>query len=82
MWRERGRLVDAGLAALAIGITLSTMLVKQHILIDAVAGVVWGFGAFWLSTKLYARLTDARATPRQGLAQLVEPRRWRRLAWR
>lgn len=35
-------------AVLALIISLSTLLVKQHTILDVLGGAVFGFGAFWL----------------------------------
>jgi membrane-associated phospholipid phosphatase len=68
--------VDGLIAALVVAITLSTLFVKQHIVVDAVGGVIWGLGAFWLAGRLYSRVADAGALPEDALRQLLEPRRW------
>lgn len=38
---------------LTLAITVSTLLVKQHLLYDAVLGVAWAFGAFALAERVH-----------------------------
>jgi membrane-associated phospholipid phosphatase len=52
MYRQRGRVVDVLVFGLVAVITASTVLVKQHLLIDAAAGVAWGLASFWLAKRL------------------------------
>lgn len=65
------RLGEAVLFFLAIMITLSALFVKQHILIDVVAGMVWAFAAWVLGGYLYCLLTDPRSDARAGLKQIA-----------
>jgi hypothetical protein len=46
MLRQRGPLVDVLTLAFVVAVTASTVLVKQHLLLDAAAGVAWGLGAY------------------------------------
>jgi membrane-associated phospholipid phosphatase len=55
-WERRERWFRALCGALALAITLSTLLVKQHIVPDVLAGGVWGGAAYWASGWVYARL--------------------------
>jgi len=57
---------------LAALITVSTVFVKQHIIIDSVAGVAWAFGAWWISGFLYPRLVDITSQPRFALRQMLK----------
>jgi hypothetical protein len=41
------------LALLTVAITVSTLLVKQHLLYDAVLGVAWAFAAFALAERVH-----------------------------
>ena len=41
---------------LAITISLSTLLVKQHLILDVALGFVWAFPSWWLAGTLYARI--------------------------
>jgi membrane-associated phospholipid phosphatase len=46
-------LVVTALGLLAIAISVSTLFVKQHLVIDVVFGMAWAFGWFALATRLY-----------------------------
>lgn len=50
-----GRLGDSLLLVGAIVVSLSTLFVKQHIVLDVVAGVGWAFGWWWIVGRLYER---------------------------
>ena len=67
---RRERWVRAVWAVLAFAITLSTLLVKQHVLLDVLAGLVWAVAAFWASGKVYARLRWSAAPRFMGLRRL------------
>jgi hypothetical protein len=54
----------------ALLITISTVFVKQHIIIDSAAGIVWALGAWWLAGRLYPRLADGTAGPHAALKQM------------
>lgn len=41
---------------LALTISISTLLVKQHIVPDVLLGFAWAFPSWWLAGTLYARL--------------------------
>lgn len=77
-----GRWGDRLALALAIGIALSTLFVKQHIFVDAAGGMLWGFGAWWLAGRAYASLVDPVAPAGVALAQALDPGRWRTAATR
>jgi membrane-associated phospholipid phosphatase len=63
---------DGAIFGLASLITLSTVFVKQHIVIDAAAGTLWGFGAWWLSRFFYPRWNIAGETPPQALKKMLK----------
>lgn len=46
--RERGRAVDVAMVLFACAVTASTLFVKQHLIVDAAAGLVWGIGSYAL----------------------------------
>jgi membrane-associated phospholipid phosphatase len=53
-----GRVGD-GLTLLgAMLITLSTLFVKQHIILDVVTGTAWGFAAWFAAKRLYPSLVE------------------------
>jgi ABC-2 type transport system permease protein len=86
MWRQPARragrhvAVDGLILALVLAITVSPLFVKQHIVLDVLAGVPWGLAAYWVSGRIYARLVDTSADPEDALAQMLDPRRWRTTA--
>lgn len=43
------------IVALVIAISAATVLVKQHLLIDVMAGAVWAFAAWTIAVRHYAR---------------------------
>ena len=53
-------------------ITLSALFVKQHIVLDVVAGILWAFLAWGLANRLYPRLTDPNAPPQAALKRLIK----------
>jgi membrane-associated phospholipid phosphatase len=46
-------LAQAALGLLALAISVSTLLVKQHLVIDVVVGMVWAFGWFAVAERVY-----------------------------
>jgi membrane-associated phospholipid phosphatase len=62
MHRERGRLVDVFIFTGVAAITVSTVLVKQHLLLDVATGIAWAIGSLRVAERL--RLSSARqSTP-------------------
>jgi membrane-associated phospholipid phosphatase len=60
--RQRlNRLGDALLFSVALGITVSTVFVKQHFVVDVVAGLIWAAGSWHAASLIYARLVPAAA---------------------
>lgn len=55
MLGERGRVADAVIVVAVVLVCASTLFVKQHLLIDVAAGVVWGIGA-WRVGRLRGRI--------------------------
>lgn len=41
---------------LAVLIAASTVLIKQHLIIDVLIGIPWAFGVWWVAKRLYAPL--------------------------
>ena len=76
MWKQaKNRLVDVGLAILLGLITIAPIFVKQHLIIDIVAGVPWGLASYWLADRAYHRLVAKDATAPEGLARVFLMRR-------
>lgn len=70
--RQRlGRLGDSVLFLIAFGITVSTVLVKQHFVVDVVAGLFWAAGSWHAASLLYARLVPAAADAPSALRLLM-----------
>jgi hypothetical protein len=83
MWRQHAhRVVDALLAVLVAAITVAPLFVKQHVLFDVALGVPWALASYWTAKRLYERRVDPSTPPEEGLAQLIDPRRWRHSAAR
>ncbi len=54
MWRQsKRRIVDLGLAALVVLISVAAVFVKQHLIIDVAVGVPWGLASYWLAKRIY-----------------------------
>lgn len=53
---RRERWFRASVAALALAITLSTLFVKAHVVLDVVTGAIWGPAAYWVAGQLQERL--------------------------
>jgi membrane-associated phospholipid phosphatase len=49
---------DRALLLLVLAIAASTLLVKQHLVVDVLAGGVWGAASWKLVGRYYARLVD------------------------
>jgi membrane-associated phospholipid phosphatase len=50
--------------ALGVGISLSTLFTKQHLLPDVIGGVFLAWFCVWLTGKFIARLPDTPPAPR------------------
>jgi len=66
-----GRAGDGLVLAGAAVVTASTVLVKQHIFLDAALGVVWGLACWTLAGRLYPALAGPGVSPAEGLKRLV-----------
>jgi membrane-associated phospholipid phosphatase len=62
---------DALLFLVALGITVSTVLVKQHFILDVLAGLIWAAGSWIAATALYARLTPLSVSAPVALRQMM-----------
>jgi len=70
--RQRlGRLGDGVLFLIACGITVSTVFVKQHFVVDVVAGLAWAAGSWHAASLLYARLVPVAADAPAALRLLM-----------
>jgi len=65
------RLGDFLVLFVAILITFSTIFVKQHLIIDAVAGIILAGGAWGAANFLYPRLADPRREARPAFKQMM-----------
>lgn len=71
--RQRlSRLGESAVFTIAAFITISTVFVKQHLVIDAVAGCVWAGGAWGLAKCLYPRLVDPHQEARPAFKQMMK----------
>ncbi len=70
--RQRlGRVGDGVVIAGAALVTISTVLIKQHIILDAALGVVWGLASWAAAGRLYPALGGIGVSPAEGLKRLV-----------
>lgn len=70
-WRQRlSRVGDALVFVLALVISVSTLFVKQHIILDVFAGMILGFFVWWISGIFYDRITD-RSLPAPDALRLA-----------
>jgi len=64
--------VREGLILLAAAlISLATLFVRQHILLDVLAGAAWAFAAWLAAGRLYPLLAPAGAAPTEALKRLI-----------
>jgi membrane-associated phospholipid phosphatase len=66
-----GRAREAMILLSAALISISTLFVKQHILLDVLAGAALAVAAWSTAGRLYHRLAPAGASPREALRTLV-----------
>jgi len=77
MWGQAtSRVVDAGLAALLVLLTVAPVLVKQHLVVDVAIAVPWGLGAYWAAGKWYRWIVGEGESAPDGLVRAFAP--WRR----
>ena len=69
--QRRHRAIDVLLVVVAVVISISTLLVKQHIVLDVAVGIPWGIGAWHLARWVYPRLVDPTLAPERALGLLV-----------
>jgi len=63
---------DVIIFLIAVVISISALFVKQHILIDVVAGIIWAFIAWILAGYIYRSLIDSKMDPMTGLRHMVK----------
>jgi len=56
----------------AVMITISTLFVKQHIIVDVVAGLFWAFSSWTLAGYIYNLLAGAHMEARAGFEQIMK----------
>ena len=57
---------------LAMLITFSALLVKQHVVADVLLGLFWAFAAWSLAGKCYKSMVDPNIDPRLGLKLMMK----------
>jgi membrane-associated phospholipid phosphatase len=58
MLGQRSRIADVAVVTVVLAITLSTLFVKQHLLIDVAAGIVWALAAWAVARRLLRSRRD------------------------
>ncbi len=66
-----GRIRESLIFVTAALISVSTLFIRQHIILDVLAGAAWAFAAWLAAGRLYHRLAPAGASPREALRTLV-----------
>jgi membrane-associated phospholipid phosphatase len=66
-----GRFREGLIFLMAMLISVSTLFVKQHILLDVLAGAAWAFAAWFGAGLLYPRLAAPGTGPREAFKRLV-----------
>lgn len=76
------RLARGVMFVLAVLISASTVLIKQHLIIDVATGIPWAFATWWITGRLYAPLEALGLGPedtvRHVRARLVRALRFQR----
>ncbi len=84
IWGEsRSRLVDALAAVVVLAVTVSTLFVKQHLILDVATAIPLGLLSYAAAALVYRRVVDPRLSPEQvipRLAFLLSWSNWRRRA--
>jgi hypothetical protein len=77
MWGQpQSRGANMALGVLVVLLTVAPVLVKQHLLLDAVIGAPWGVAAYWVAGRAYRRLVARGERAPDALARLFAPWRW------
>ena len=67
-----GRLREGLIFVTAVLISVSTLFVKQHILLDVLAGTAWAFASWFAAGRLYPRLAAAGVAPAGVLKRIIK----------
>jgi membrane-associated phospholipid phosphatase len=81
---RKQRLGRAGDALIFLGaalITVSTLFVKQHIILDAVLGTAWGFAAWFIAGRIYPHIVGAVGQPAEALKRMMRRTAPAALVW-
>jgi membrane-associated phospholipid phosphatase len=62
---------DRALLLLVLAITASTLLVKQHLVVDVFAGALWGVASWKLVGRYYSRAVDPGMTAALALPHVL-----------
>jgi hypothetical protein len=71
--QTRRRIVDLSVLGLVVAITVSTLFVKQHLVLDVMTAVALAVIAFAISHRLYWRVTAPMDAAESALAQVLMP---------
>jgi membrane-associated phospholipid phosphatase len=73
MCRHQGlsRLKESLVLSMAILISISTMFVKQHLIVDVIAGLALASASWYLAGKVYSLLTKPRMDAPMALKQMT-----------
>jgi len=66
-----GRRRESAILLAALVISLSTLFVRQHIVVDVLAGTVLAFGAWALAGWIYPRFAGPGDGPRAGFRRMI-----------
>jgi len=66
-----GRFRESLVFLTALLISVSTLFVKQHILLDVLAGAAWGFAAWFAAGRLYPRLAAPDLGPPEAFKRVI-----------
>ncbi|NTV80028.1 MAG: hypothetical protein HGA24_01205, partial [Candidatus Aminicenantes bacterium] len=70
--RQRlGRWGDGAVFAGATIVTLSTLFVKKHLVLDVAAGVLLALAAWFAAHRLYPALASRAEQPREGFKRMI-----------
>lgn len=59
-WRQGlGKSLEIAIAVMAVLISISTLFVKQHLIIDVVAAILWACSSWYIAKWLYSRSLGA-----------------------